>query len=542
MERTEVGRLLILFGVICLASIAVIGNIKAHRKPIKLKGHYLLILIFPIIGVGISVSVGSSIPFWTLFWFSIIFSIEKWSGSYTRRHRGVGKLYRFILNLSILSLLGLVIWLGVRLFSGHFIYSQLVGSLIFIAEFTLFIWMWVILSKNGWRWPSMKLTVFSLAFVSVVLVFAGVQPAVAYKDRVVSFVSPFSDYISKQFAASVAPTIPSTTSPTNTPQSGTPTPAPSPTSPALSIKPPVVNNPTNTPQPGVQTQTNVPPIPTQGISPQTGQYKNYFLGLVKAPLAQGGNGCYDSKGDFTVLINNYNAKNPTYSELVNFLQSNKTDEFTYQLSPLANAMYYGQAEDHVDLGRIKEIIDGTTQPNPPKVCADFAERLHNDAEMAGIRCGYVVVDSINHALNVFETTDKGLVFIDDTGKTSGQIATIPTTNSILFGQPASWDKVAYVSNGKDYGLVDLGSALSFGLDYSGYENWLSAKRQLDDLGKAYDNLAAGRVIVPANIYNQLQEILNQEKALSTKLGGFWQPLGLVSSYYVTWDGSWRNRN
>ena len=63
------------------------------------------------------------------------------------------------------------------------------------------------------------------------------------------------------------------------------------------------------------------------------------------------------------------------------------------------------------------------------MCCDFAERLHNNAEMAGIRCAYVYVKltgytdpynygipySTSHACNAFETTDRGLVYIDDTG-------------------------------------------------------------------------------------------------------------------------------
>lgn len=62
---------------------------------------------------------------------------------------------------------------------------------------------------------------------------------------------------------------------------------------------------------------------------------------------------------------------------------------------------------------------------------DFAERLHNNAEMAGIRCGLVILDMVGyqdphnlgiepdagHACNVFNTTDRGLVYIDCTGVT-----------------------------------------------------------------------------------------------------------------------------
>jgi hypothetical protein len=41
--------------------------------------------------------------------------------------------------------------------------------------------------------------------------------------------------------------------------------------------------------------------------------------------------------------------------------------------------------------------------------------------MAGIRCAYVsvVLSTGLHALDAFQTTDKGLVYIDDTGATPG---------------------------------------------------------------------------------------------------------------------------
>ena len=57
------------------------------------------------------------------------------------------------------------------------------------------------------------------------------------------------------------------------------------------------------------------------------------------------------------------------------------------------------------------------------VCGDYAERLHNHAEIAGLRCAYVVVKlgpspgwprTDWHALNAFDTTDHGRVYVDCT--------------------------------------------------------------------------------------------------------------------------------
>lgn len=197
----------------------------------------LFVFALSIIGTGISLYTGTFIPFWILFGFSAIFSIEKWFNYYTRKHKGIGKLYRLILNLSILLLLGLLIWSGMRLFSSQFTYNALVGSLIFLAEFIFFIWIWKIISKNSWRWPSMKLTVFSLICLSVVFAFAGVQPMTAYKDRIITFIGPVFHSSSQPMASSSAPTTPLVTKPPNTTQPGTSAPTPS------SVKPPVSTTP-----------------------------------------------------------------------------------------------------------------------------------------------------------------------------------------------------------------------------------------------------------------------------------------------------------
>ena len=177
--------------------------------------------------------------------------------------------------------------------------------------------------------------------------------------------------------------------------------------------------------------TPTTPILAKTINSHTGVYNNFFLGVVNSSTGPlGGDGCYDDRGNFIVLINNKNATDPTYTQLLNFLQSNKTDQYPYIYTNLFLPSYYGTAESHVDLTRIQGIIDGTIQPNNPDVCADFAERLHNDAEKAGIRCAYVGIDlsgypdaahlgipsTVGHALDAFQTTDRGIVYVDDTGK------------------------------------------------------------------------------------------------------------------------------
>ena len=143
----------------------------------------ILILALSIIGLGISIFSGNFIPFWLLFVFSLVYSVEKWFFYITRKYKGIGYLYRLLLNLCILAVFGLIIWSGINLFSQQFVYSSLAGSLIFLAEFIFFIWMWRVVSKNSWRWPSMKLTLFSLTVIFIIFAFAGVPPMSVYKDN-----------------------------------------------------------------------------------------------------------------------------------------------------------------------------------------------------------------------------------------------------------------------------------------------------------------------------------------------------------------------
>ena len=179
---------------------------------------------------------------------------------------------------------------------------------------------------------------------------------------------------------------------------------------------------------------------TPVIDPNTGDYGTYYLGLVTDDASGetfGGDGCYDDTGKFIVLINNKNAADPTYAQLVSFLKSDKTDEYPYVDTNNPLNTYYGTAKSHVDLIRIQNIIDGTAQPDNPDVCSDFAERLHNDAEIDGIRCAYVSVALSTglHALDAFQTTDRGLIYVDDTGAVPGNgVSRCVKTVSISVGQ------------------------------------------------------------------------------------------------------------
>jgi len=129
------------------------------KKTLKQASGWLIpiVLIFSctLIGIGISLFVGTTIPLWLLLGFSLIISIEKWFYYLTKKYKYIGKLYRLFLNLSMLCLIGLTIWSGIKLFSQQYFSSPLVGSLVFLAELVFFIWMWRTVSRNSWRWPSL---------------------------------------------------------------------------------------------------------------------------------------------------------------------------------------------------------------------------------------------------------------------------------------------------------------------------------------------------------------------------------------------------
>lgn len=124
---------------------------------------------------------------------------------------------------------------------------------------------------------------------------------------------------------------------------------------------------------------------------------------------------YKAAGEPVKLIDNESSHDPTWNELMAFLKEDNTDRILYQ--------------------------------NNSFDCVDFAERLHNNAEKAGIRAAYVSIEfqdlEKGHAINAFQTTDKGLTFIDSTG------ALYP------LGELDSYDKIAYIEQDKDYGIVSM---------------------------------------------------------------------------------------
>lgn len=184
----------------------------------------------------------------------------------------------------------------------------------------------------------------------------------------------------------------------------------------------------------------------------------------------------------------------------------------------------------------------------PFVCSDFAETVHNNAEAAGIRAGYVSIDwsdgGIGHAINCFQTTDEGLIFIDCTGQS--QYSQVEQNDGIV--TLGSWDKVAYVLDGRRYGVISLAYALSG--DYSFYlrfeDRWQALKDKLaayNEEVKLYNQQISNHVFIEGSAdlarikaweasLDQKEQQINE---LSLEVGySRFRPLAIVSNYEIHW--------
>ena len=103
-------------------------------------------------------------------------------------------------------------------------------------------------------------------------------------------------------------------------------------------------------------------------------------------------------------------RNPTWNELKVFLELDDTNKIVYN-----------------------ESFD----------CTGFAVELFKHARDNGLRAGFVEVnygDNVTgHILNVFQTVDKGMIFVDDTGNVNG----------------TGKDAIAYIEVEKPYGTIYL---------------------------------------------------------------------------------------
>jgi len=142
---------------------------------------------------------------------------------------------------------------------------------------------------------------------------------------------------------------------------------------------------------------------------------------VLSSLVAGGN------GDLIVLIDNADSKDVTYTELLSFLAADPTSSSVYSpFSVSGMSMVIGDPWERIDISYYEQYVETMSvggRPSPRTslmVCSDIAQMLHNNAELKGIRSFYVNLTftkkrNVEHAVVAFNTTDKGLVFIDSSG-------------------------------------------------------------------------------------------------------------------------------
>ena len=179
-------------------------------------------------------------------------------------------------------------------------------------------------------------------------------------------------------------------------------------------------------------------------------------------------------------------------------------------------------------------------------CSGFALTLRDRAWRRGFRCAFVEVefeDDNAHALTAFNTTDRGLVYIDDTGDSSG----------------TGVDKIAYVEVGKVYGHISLEAVKEeyikppsnpeefwkplvreryqgdiFSYDY--YTNWQQRVEFYYESAAAYNeavaqcNQGGGQYS-----YSQLCDWYDNLDELEEELGIIFAAMGVVKNIEMYWD-------
>lgn len=211
------------------------------------------------------------------------------------------------------------------------------------------------------------------------------------------------------------------------------------------------------------------------------------------------------------LINNPNALDPTYSELLDFLKRDVTDQKEY------SEMQYN--------------------------CVDYAKDLHDHAESEGIKSAWVGIDfvgeEVGHALNAFNTEDRGLVFIDVTSGASEKISSFSVFQEIK----QSWDTIAYLEIGQPYGVINIDEAT--GITYDDYISYSkSCERLLLEVEKFIDESDAYDAALKNQYYslgvlNEWAEILNNwQVKLLAESESFdscgYESLGIVEKIDITW--------
>jgi hypothetical protein len=220
------------------------------------------------------------------------------------------------------------------------------------------------------------------------------------------------------------------------------------------------------------------------------------------------------------LFDNPGAKNPTYDQLLSFLKADQTDKITY-------------------LGR--------ESGNNSFLCADFAELLHNNAEEAGLRCAWVGIrfkrTIEGHALNLFNTRDKGDVYVDCTGNNENYIHFRDNETNVH-----TYDKIAYVKKNSVLGLISIDFAkVPAYYYYPQYSRKLNKQQKLvekfNKITERYNRDTEGKTFYIGTKEHErivkredeIESMLNQIEQSYLEIGNFYiQPMGKVKDIQIHW--------
>ena len=214
-------------------------------------------------------------------------------------------------------------------------------------------------------------------------------------------------------------------------------------------------------------------------------------------------------GEPVELLNNPDATNPTYAELLAFLESDQTDRYTYMLGPPKNAF----------------------------ICTDFAETLHNNAEAEGLRAAFVgiYIEGMDegHALNAFQTTDRGLVFIDCIGQG-------------LWRDPSGrtrWNRRAFVEVGHPYmvSFLDSFDHLHSAFDFYIHEG-LDAERYLRLYRAVYLEEQTVRTLEELGWHRRVGDPVTDESRRRTQQLLEWRETHDIQEINMTWTLEWIREN
>jgi hypothetical protein len=226
------------------------------------------------------------------------------------------------------------------------------------------------------------------------------------------------------------------------------------------------------------------------------------------------------------LVNSDYAANPTFDELMAFLKADDTDMLAF--------------------------VTGGPQAF---ISSDFAKRLHDNAEACGIRAGFVSIafgdKHLNYVVNVFETSDAGLVFIDCTGqlKKSWNGSRYIYNENVHAGiNIHNGDTIAYLANGKEYGRINIDCASSAA--YAFYTEYNSKRALFNALIDEYNSQVslfnteiAGKTFTEdSSQLNAIQAWQKEIAALADKISSLQPEIddycytspGVVSDFVIYW--------